>query len=405
MKDQSWATNTFKDGIIPDTSYKGQSRWPSDIYVSGKPAYVFEAFESPAVIKPLTVGEINHPNFHIDLICGLVYSASLADQLTVYSVGISVEYIKPYIKSATLWTKGIETEFPYSTRTISWKPDSSDIIWTQPTRSGGTPNATSGSNGIEFVSGASDSYINIFNSPIPENGSGNANAPIKKFDTQLLYGKLPAISNVDTTKNAITDIILDVRVNGATDNSYLYFHYVTVDPQRKFTPAVKWTYWLLNGVFPSVSTTTGEQIYTHYWQAWEPGIRQNYSVSGQNWLPIYGGINNYDSELYSVEANWTMKHYPFKRNNATYGLEGVNSGTFPGQQYDPYWIEKALKNGNLYVGIVFTVDPGIMSEWNKIPHPSGYLRVDGFGLRIKYNEEIQVVESSSVDGLLYRFTP
>jgi hypothetical protein len=383
MKDQNWSTNTFGSGILTNTNFKGQSEKGGE---SGDG--VDEYFESPYLINTLTVAEINDSNFYLDLLYARPV-ITVGGTLKIHSIAVSVEYIKPYAIDTTLYCKGTEVNFPYSVRSISW--GSTTAPWSFPERVGGSPNCLPEDNSSQLF-GNNDSYIDVFRDPYPINNTGNVNDQLKRFDTQLLLGKLPAVSDINDAASSLTDMILDIRVNGVP-------LYLSGTP-----PKVKWVYILQNGVDAITASSTGETIYSHFLQTWEPGIRQSPSSSGQDWRYYTGGMNTYEKEYYGSEDNWYMKHFPIKRNNSNYSIEGTNTVTYPGLVYDPLWIEKALKIGNLYFGINLTVDPGTAIYWNTIPHPTFWIRVDSMSVRIKYNQSVTpptIIDSS----LLYRFTP
>lgn len=247
---------------------------------------------------------------------------------------------------------------------------------------------------------AHDTYIDVY---ARNQWSSNVNDPLGTYDSDQLIVKLPSLADIDDTVASISDMIIDVRVNGST--------YVggSMAP-----PKVKWTYFLQNGygLDRHGNTSYGTPIWSHALQLWEPGIRQNSSSAGQAWLPWTGGYNNTDQDFYGNEDNWYVKHFPVVRNfpnirnNSTYGVEVTNAAYYPGIVYDPLWIEKALKTGSLFLAVVFTVDAGTCIYYNISPKPVYWLRVDSLGLRIKYNAPVPVGPSGPIDSaLLYRNTP
>jgi hypothetical protein len=250
------------------------------------------------------------------------------------------------------------------------------------------------------LNAAHDTYIDVY---ARNSWSGNVSDPLGGYDSDELIVKLPSLADIDDTTSAISDMIIDVRVNGSTYSG-----------GSMAPPTVKWTYFLQNGysLDRNGNTTYGTPIWSHAIQLWDPGIRQSTSTPGQNWLSWTGGYNNTDEDYYGSEDNWYTKHFPVVRNfpnirnNSTFGVEVTNASYYPGIVYDPLWMEKAFKTGSMFLSIVLTVNAGTCIYYNISPKPVYWLRVDSLGLRIKYNAPVPVGPSGPVDyALLYRNTP
>jgi hypothetical protein len=405
MKDQNWGTNTFGSSIAPNSVSKAQKSVSAskDLYTHGPftgYGYKTEYYESTNDIKPLIIDEINSSGFIVDL----WYSkfGGVSGLITVKSVGIYVEYVETSNKSATLWPLNVAPDVP---KTI-YIPEFNSVHWTNPSVAG-IPDSLDSENGSDIniydtesypgyisISGSKaihDTYVDIFARPSP--GIHNIMDPFGGFDTDILLAKLPGLSDIDDSTSSISDLIIDVRVNGKS-----------IELNSYGPPRVKWTYTLMDG-YPldkRGNTTNGTPIWQYAMQAIEPGIKLADNLPGQDWPHFTGTYNKTDREYYGSEDNWYMKHFPIIR-NTSYVWEITNNTTYPGLSYDPLWIEKAIKAGRLYVGIIFTVNPGVATYYNMIPHPVWWLRVDSLGIRIKYNDGI--ISASEENSLLYRNVP
>jgi hypothetical protein len=405
-KDQSWATCTFgPGGIVPDTIQPGRRAVPiakNNKIARGYNDYAFEYYDTTTEIESLTVAEINDSNFYIDIWHTHTPQSFLTlVGVKVYSISVDVEYIQPASKNITMYYKNsspdyvrsIDLGFGYQER------------WTNIRAAGGFPTATLDEfNEVPGTMSGNYAYFNVFAKPYPIDDNGNVNDQLIKFDSDYMFGRMPAIADIDDTTNSISDIILDVRVNAGIYN---------------YSPPTKWTYILSDGIGPEViaqrKNVVGEVIYKYALQGRDAGTRDTFTGPGEPWLNWSGEYNLQDMEYYGgSQSGWTTKHIPIRLTDPLYVLYPtiVNNVKYPGAVYDPLWIEKALKSGNLYVGLVFTVDPGTSIYWNTQPHPTAWIKLDAVSLRVLYTPAgitpppipppSEVVSDS---GLIYRFTP
>ncbi len=395
MKDQSWHTNTIGPDITHNKYLSGQRFRPAVEGWIDSPTdygnhYCNEYYESVEDIKPLTVAEINDPNFYIDI----WYSRfkNISGNIKVYSLAIAVEYVKPHSCSATLYCHGTAyTNVQQSCRSLKFSPTS--LSWTNPWMAA-LPNAPITSNSIELI-GNYDANINVFYNPVSIFNTGGLRDQLKRFDTDMLIGRLDAIPTIDDTKNSITDMILEIRHNGQVK---------TLFPWN--TPRVRWSYFLFNGYDEENSSFYGDPPRSHQLQFFDPGIRISDKHAGQEWLRWTGGYNLFENEYYGCQDNWFFKQIPIKRFNPNYCSESVSRLSRGVGVYNPYWIEKALKHGLLYVGIVLSVDPGFSIYHTISPKPRWNIRINSIRLRVNYDCNDQPPPSlTTSSGLLIRNTP
>lgn len=407
LKDQSWATNTFGGDISPNGAPKSQSSVSrtlnpiSQAVPFGGNRPLIEYYEATNDIQPLTVGDVNNSGFYIDL--WYSFEQSQSGLVTIFSVGIIAEYALSNTKSATLWPLNVS---PDVAKTVNI-PSLNSKSWTNPSKAGvadaiTSQNGTSiytftdvGGHDVQTLTATSDSYVDVFSRP-----SGlfqGVGFPYGNFDTDILFTKLPSLNDMGITAPSITDMIIDVRVNGTTDDT------------GTNTPSVKWTYFLYNG-YPTDrfgTTGNGTPIYDHGMVMVDSGIAPVGNTSTGAWQLVWpkitGGYNTAVKEFYGSENNWYMRHYPVLRSDSSYTTEFINSSYYPGIVYDPLWIEKASAAGKLFLGVSLTIDAGTQVYYNTIPNPTWWIRIDSLGLRIKYNTDAG--PAAPISSLLYRNTP
>lgn len=391
-KDQHWHSNTYGPDIVEGRYLPGQrfraavEGWIDEPGHYGN-HYCNEYYEAVDDIKSLTVAEINDPNFYIDVWHARFRRTS--GHIKVHSLAISVEYVKNSSCMAIVYCHGTAYhDDQKSCRSVKFGPNSKP--WANPWK-GAVPDASLSTNGIDVV-GNFDTNVDVFQNPVPIHNTGSVNDQLVRFDTDMLIGRLDAIPNIDDTTQSITDMILDVRHNGYVHGVY-----------KRNTPRIRWSYFLLDGLNQTDAATLGDPIHKHKMQIYEPGIRVSYSQPGQDWLRHTGGYNLHEREYYGVEDNWHFRHFPVKRFNPHYSVEMVNTVSFPGASYDPLWIEKALKAGRLYIGLVLSVDPGLATYHTLHPKPRWNLRVNSIRLRVFYTCAGEAPTGGN--NLIVRYTP
>ena len=378
LKDQSWSTDTFGPDIAPNAFLRGQTA------VSYYPARQ-EFFEATSEIQALTIGEVNDPNFFVDLWFGKFGSFGTSGVIKVKSVGISVEYIQRTGKTSNiLWPLAVSANYQISGNISprGWQRVDLALSPDAPQSEARLINPSDADNPNPGYYGFQTGVHNTFTSFYQYYDSVNTNAyndPWRSFNTKIITAKMPALENIDNTTNSISDIIIDAR-------------YV-IDSNKDSTTSgpihlLKWTFYLLDG-WPSSNDPPG--THHHRMIINDPGIRSdNYYLSGtvgQDWMLDAGDWNNTEKDWYGRYAThqWTMKHVPIIRNDSIYSTEIINTITYPGMVYDPLWIEKALQSGNLFLGVSLGLDPNGQGG-QQIPLPEGYLKIDSFGIRVKYND-------------------
>lgn len=404
-KDQSWATSTFgPGGITPNTVVTAQRTVPkarNRVIDVGYFDWTTEYYDSTSAIVPLTVADINDSNFYIDI----WHTRNPTNFLTpgpvkIYSLSVDVEYIQPASKNITMYYKNSSPDY---VRSINLDFGYQEP-WTNIRAVGGSPTSTiTDFNELPPLSTSNYSWFNVFAKPYPIEDNGNVNDELIKFDSDYMFGRMPAISDIDNTTASISDIVLDVRINHI-------FNY---------PPPTKWSYILSDGIGQEVidqrKNVAGETIWKYALQGRDAGTRDWWNGPGEAWLNWSGEYNPQDMEYYGNSSEgWTTKHIPIRLTDPLYVNYPtlVNNVAYPGLAYDPLWIEKALKSGNLYVGLVLTVNPGTAVYWNTSPYPTAWIKVDAVSLRILYTPAGVTppptpppTEVISDSGLIYRFTP
>ncbi len=408
FKDQNWATNTFGNDIVANAVAQGQREVSMDLDYYDNPQnyasywdYRRQYIESTNDILPLTIGEINNPNFFIEV----WYSKfrNYSGTITLKSVGLSVEYIKPYKKNITIWplTKG-SVSSPISV----FRPDRNSLNWIS--------SEEAMSYDTQDLQSDSYTYIDLYS----KRNFKNIDKPFDNCDSDILLCRLPPIEDMDDSQESISDIILNYRINDLHENIY---NWPGVNLKVMNYVSVNWNYYLFNGYLLDryYGRGYGLPIWSHKMQLFDPGVKRDYNLTGQPWLKLTQGFNSFQREYCGREnwnRNWYTKHYPIRRNDLNYTLETINSSYYPGLTYDPLWIEKAFKQGNMFLGISLTSE-FYENTWYKqiqtyLGHIVWKLKIKGLGMRVKYNGvgapmitgpsgPIPQVNSS----LLYRYTP
>ena len=402
MRDQSWGTDTCGPGIGFETNsylFPAQRFRPAVAEWINTPDnygnhYKNEYYEDTTKIQPLTVGEINGNDgpWWVDIWFGRHRRSS--GTVKIHSVAISVEYVKSSSCMAILYCSGSHySDHQKAIRTLKFNANSR--AWSDPWR-GVHPDASTTSNGIQVI-GNNDTYIDCFADPTPIVNTGSVNDQLRRFDTDMLIGRLDAIPTIDDTQQVVNDIVIDVRKNG-------YVHTLT---NFYNIPRVRWNYFLMDGVNQTDAGTIAEPIHTHKLHLFEPGVRLNESQPGQNWMRHTGGYNVVEGEYYGNQDNWYFHHQPCRRYNPNYCSESVNTISFPGLAYDSLWIEKALKQGRLFLGVVLSIDPGTNHYHNIYPRPKWWIRINSIRVRVYYSCAGGGSEQpvSGTSGLLVRHAP
>lgn len=366
----------------------------------GKTGIPFIYYEPTIDIQQCLVSDINDSNFYIDLFYGAQSSSGL---VTVYSVGLSIEYMKSSSKELITFANTVNS-IPTSSTTI--KP------WTNTSLASGISDAPPASSGNYLSYGAS--FNAWYNRYPPVNPAGDGTDLVDSYDSELLIGKFNAIPDVDNTAQTISDLIIDVRFKPGAHGTNIPY------------PFIRWIYVLLNGYYPSSAPTFGQPIYTHAFQLFDPGVQKYIGQPGQQWLSAGPDLNASDRQYYNfvngvtgrvsdfdstgVTSNipggyFSVRHYPIRRNDPRYGSEIINTASFPGMTYDPLWIEKAAKAGQLYLGVIWGIDQMLQTSWDGNPSNTGVVIpafIDSLSIRLKYNN---VAVASAGADLLYRFSP
>ena len=379
-RDQSWGSNTYGDDIGPNSVEQDQRDVPAEPDVFINPDnypdhwhYRREYHESTRDIKTMTVGDINDPGFYIDIWYAKFRRYSGIVKLK--SVGISIEWIKPYRKNLALWPI---TTGQNRCKSI-YRRDRHSLGWF-------TADQAMSFDTQDFQPD-SYTYIDIYS----KRKHNSLVKPFDPYDSDVLLGRLPALADMDDSQESISDMITNFRLNDLHDEipGHSGLH-------RTFMKhlTVNWSYTLYNG-YPldrEGDTSYGTPIWSHKIELFEPGIKRDFSLTGQDWLNITGGYNTKHRQYYGREdwpRGWYTKHHPIRRYDPDFALESINSSYYPGMVYDPLWIEKAMKVGNLFIGISLTTDIRPNDYYRPIQHYWHNLRwrfkIKGLGIRVKYN--------------------
>lgn len=407
MRDQSWGTNTYGHDIMSNYLHQGQRNKPaestwydnndiSEINVLSNTKHSSigytrqEYYEHTERIlhqaTPLTIADVNDPGFHIDLWYGKFFNFS--GVVKIKSIGISVEYIQPFMTSANLYPIGSGGGRP---KTI-YRGDRQSQGWVNP--------HFSSSLDTKDLYPDDYCYINLYSKYLGQNYK-----PFTSFDSDILLGRLPAIANLDDTVE-ISDMILNFRVRNLHDDiPVLWFGGNDLSLNRRLANylGIKYTYYLYDG-YPTDSegsSSYGTPVWKNSLQLFEPGMKRDYNLSGQDWLYVNGGWNNYCRDFYGSDFyypnystfrdyfNWHNRHYPIRRYDSNYTVESMNSSYYPGMVYDPFWIEKALKAGELFIGLSVTTNFRSAPYYQSLKYYWNHLRwrhkLKGFGVRVKYS--------------------
>lgn len=396
MKDQSWSTNTFGWDLNPNVYFESQrskvaeKEWYEDENEDTITNYRQEYYEKTESIRKLTIGDINDPGFYIDVQFGRFHK--IGGVVKIKSFGISAEYIQPYNSTTTLYPLQSGASKP---KTIQFT-DRTTLGWINPDY--GMSLDTTDQNPDTYCS------VNLYSKYV-----GTIDKPYGDFDSDVLLGRLPAISNIDDTQESISDMILSFRIWDyhlpLTIFNLSWYFYNRIFMRHA---GIKWSYVIYDG-FPldkEGQPTHGTPVWKNSLKLYEPGVKRDYNLSGQDWINCAGGWNEYHRDFYGREfnywnepryygqyvkeyLNWYNRHYPIRRYDSEFTTEIMNSSYYPGMTYDPLWIEKALKNGNLFIGLSISTRfrPTIYYKyvkwwWNDL---RWHVRVKGFGLRLKYN--------------------
>jgi hypothetical protein len=418
LKDQNHVTDTYGSGIATAHQSFGQRSFNrvADGWYSSEGFYGYDVDadynEATSTISTLTVAEINDPNFYVDLWYGLA-GFSTSGLVTIYSVGLEVEYIQASTRSnVTLYpvTGGVNGVNSLRINELNTRP------WTSPHLAGGTPDGVEGEAAPGALVGNKDAYINYYSDPYSTyENRNNVSDNIIKFDTDYLTAKFPALADLDDTQASVKDMILDIRYAAGNYNSTAYLN---ADAGR-----TRWTYVLTDGYPSDHAATYSQPIWRNAILLTEPGIRTRWNDPGYNWQRIGDGY------LYAIDevdprdetgggTSWRVKHWPVRLNLGgsgttpsvqNWGTTRANTTNFPGSVYDPLWVEKALKAGTFYFNLILTLNPGLAVYWNMNPYPQFWFRIDSLSVRVNYNTVTAGPSGPSGPSgdasLLYRFTP
>ena len=422
MRDQSWATNTWGYDLAGNFQFQKQKSgvreqaWYVDRDDDEIRNYRQEYFEDnskiPPIQTPVTIADINDPGFFIDIWYGKFYNIS--GVIKIKSVGISVEYIKPFNTLSTLYPIASGSHRPKSIV----KPDRASIAWVNADKA----------MSLDTTDLQADNFatINLYNRYL----GNNYTRPFGDFDSDFILGRLPALSNIDDTTDSISDIILNFRVWDYHFPISFFYQYLIYNRYLMYAAGLKWSYVLYDG-YPLGKEGTpdyGTPIWKNCLQLFEPGMKRDFNLSGQDWIDVAGGWNDTDRDFYGREFRyynsttwkdyywWYTRHYPIRRYDSNYTNEIMNTAYYPGMVYDPLWIEKGFKAGNIFIGLSVaarfkTSFPYYNYFLNHFTNLQWPLRVKGFGARVRYNRIIETPPTGpsgpiSVNrGLLIRHTP
>lgn len=423
-KNQSWHTNTYGPDGTPNKFFTPQRSRPAVVgWLNDDPTnfgehFINDYFESSDKIKSLNVGEIVDPNFYIDLWVSRFNMVS--NQIKIISLGLQFEFIPPsvvggygdswiyrffYGKGSACPFRSLKFKNSQQSLDESFNETNDRISWVHPeelnSSNPGLNQTTLGDYDIA-TQPSNGTYLKLFEKLRYPFGYTNPYGHLLSYDSDMLIGKVMPHQYDNEVDKKVSDLIVDFRING---------HIYTWQHLFKYNiPRVKFTFFLMDGYPAEYAAQYNQPIFKHQAQFSDPGLKINYKQPGQEWHHYTGDWNHHHNEYMGMEHGWCWYQRPWRRHITGYSIEVMNTVSFPGMTFDDDWVNTALRNQRLFVGLVVTFHPGTGRIFQILPRPRWNILVSTARLRVNYTTSgvpAPTGPSSSIysDGLLIRQTP